>query len=238
MHRFIRKLANALAIGVIGLFSFSASANSTDGELLTRMKRLEFDSTHYRSFMRGTVLAAGGGSASNSKNNSDLDVGYLAGGLIDIGRSTFSFETGVMYAALPALLKFQSTESTALNSGVRMRLGYVGVPAIVKYNYIEKPQASFSLKAGVLQAWLTATEGSSEWTTTDPLTEETSTISTKDRIGETDTLALAGFTGSAPLGESVAFVIDGTYLQGLTDVTAAGSQNRAFFLGLGVRFDL
>lgn len=239
MRRHIGNIAAVIGLGFVCSLSPHAGANTNpDTEMSARVQRYEYYSSHYPSFIRVSVLggAGVGEGGGGSKDNDSSKVGYTGGVLADFGRSQFTVETGVLYLNSPVVVSFADpiTESSQISHA--MKLNYVGVPAIVKYNYIERPQASFSLKLGVMQAWLLGTEGAPETLSSMALAE--STTETKDLINNTDTMGIAGFTGSAPLTDNLAFLVDGTYFHGFNEITSAGSHNRAFLLSIGLRFNL
>jgi hypothetical protein len=235
----ITNVVAIIGLSFICLHSQQAEANvSPDNEMTSRIQRYDYYSSHYPSFVRISVLggAGAGEGGGNTKSNDSSRVGYTGGVLADFGRSMFTVETGVLYLNSPVVVSFADPLAESSQISHAMKLNYVGVPAIVKFNYIERPQASFSLKLGVMQAWLVGTEGAPETLSSTALTE--STIETKDLINNTDTMGIAGFTGSAPITDNLAFLIDGTYFHGFNEITSSGSHNRAFLLSVGLRFNL
>jgi hypothetical protein len=148
--------------------------------------------------------------------------------LVDFGKSWYGFETGLTYLGTQSALSLADSDPTVGNHSVNVISQYVGVPLLFTLNYVEHPQASFLLKLGVMPAYTLAP----------------TTISYNDSAGATYTMhssdffAVIGMTGSAPLSDHWAFVLDISYYRGLTKLDPSGSYNACIATGIGFRYSL
>ena len=148
------------------------------------------------------------------------------GALVTYGKGMLSFETGIEGISLTDL--FPSDETTN-GSDQQLQLIYAAVPLVAKFNYIDKPMDTFSLKAGVVAAFLANASVSKDLKGT---AKDGNPVS----LGSSMTYAMIGFTGTTDLSEdkSVAFVVDGQILKGLTKADSIGHQFSVFMLSIGV----
>lgn len=222
-----------LMLFVALMSSFQARAQNSS-EITTTMEEYQYRQSHYPSFMRFSVLGGLGLGVSSEGGSSDEKSrsGYSGSLFADFGRGLISFESGVQYFTLPTSLKVIDWSGASADRDVSVRMNYVALPAVLKFNYIEKPQAAFSIKAGILRAWLLSSQDEIATAMSDQ------GAATDELVSEDDTMIVAGFTGSAPLTENMAFLLDGTYLQGLTDLNEGGSRHKAILLSIGLRYSL
>ena len=172
------------------------------------------------------VQLSAGGDVTATSNKTNL----TAGALLTYGKGMLSVETGMVGISLTDLIPSDKTTS---GSDQKLQLIYAAVPLVAKFNYIEKPMDTFSLKAGVVAAFLVNSSVSKDLTGT---AKDGSQVS----LGSAMTFAVVGFTGTTDLSEdkSVAFVVDGQILKGLTKADSVGGQFSAFTLSLGILFAL
>lgn len=182
----------------------------------------------YRSLMRVSVL--GGGVMGSDGARVSGGGGAL---LLDVGRGWFSFEGGIQYINTPVTVFLTNPNLGSPMTQNTLRAEYVGAALYAKYNYIESPGAAFSLKLGAMPAYLVNANQLSA-TYTDPATGGVTTM----QPAEDDIFGLAGFTGTAPLTDSLSFVLDGTYYYGFTGIDANGTRSQGVMLALGLRYSL
>jgi hypothetical protein len=130
--------------------------------------------------------------------------GLMGGLVVGFGDSLFSFETGALYVTLPGVTQVseitdEATEETN-ESRVLINSQYVGVPLWLKYNYIEKPLASFYLKAGAIPLLLVA-QDREQLELTDGSIFDLS-------LSKAQVLATVGIGGTSPINDHLAFVLD------------------------------
>ena len=153
--------------------------------------------------------------------------GFNGSVLVDFGRGLFSLETGIESLSEP--VTFSSPASASLSAGAIRQstsLNYVGIPLVAKYNYIERPLNAFSFKLGGLQTvLLNADDALYPSLTPTYINDKQSPVTLNRQM----TFGLAGFTGTAAISKSIAFVIDATYLYGITKPIQAAPPCRGSF---------
>jgi hypothetical protein len=179
------------------------------------------------SFTRISIVGA---TAFQDLSTNDTPKGFAGSVLADFGRGMFSLQTGVQFLDIPAVVQISDSDPTLASHRKDITSAYVGVPIIAKYNYIEQPLAVFSLKLGVMPVTLINNQ--------DPIVYKDATQSNSVSLSTNDVIALAGFTGTAPIGDSSAFVLDGTYFRGTTAIDQNNSINQGVMFGLGFQFSL
>jgi len=211
------------------MLGFAASAQAYDSSISTTFSRRPHPrDDQYPSLMRVT-LVGGGVMGSDGAQMSGTGGGLL----LDVGRGWFSFEGGVQYINTPVTVFLTNPNLGSPMTQNTVRAQYVGAALYAKYNYIESPGAVFSLKAGAMPAYL-ANAGDLSATYYDPATGGQTTMQPADD----DVFGLAGFTGTAPLTESLSFVVDGTYYYGFAGVDANGTHSQGLLIGVGLRYSL
>jgi len=207
-------------------------------QMKTNSKNFYFDETEYSSMMRVTVVGGIVTSPSLGSNSSNASSGGGGSLLADVGSGRWSVEFGAQFIAMPTIVKTTNANFVAPNGAAQSQIlntvdtQYVGVPLLVKFNYIENPHASFSLKAGVMPATMV---GAKQQTTFyDPNTGGQTDL----QLPQSDIFAVAGFTGTAPLAGAFSFVVDGSYFYGTNPIDAYGSHNQAFLIAAGLRMAL
>ncbi len=222
-----KQLLSMMAITLMQSFVCSLASAEFDGSVKTTVKPGKYRDGEFASAFRLTVVGAGvlpGGEAQGK--------GFSGGIFADYGRRWLSFEAGVQYLNTPVGVKL--TDPNTLSSIVPTTLNaqYVGTPLFVKYNYIEQPMAVFSVKLGGMPAFLVSSVDAGSYY--DPATGGQTSL----EIPQSDFFAMGGFTGTAPLSERLAFVVDGTYFYGVNAIDAQDNHNQGFVLGAGLRFAL
>ena len=219
-----------MTLALSALSSTSARADEATPKSSRLNQTLEvYNPNHYDSFMRVTIL----GGASLPDSSAEKPTPAPGGGVyVDFGTGMFTFEAGVQYLGIPGKVQISGTDPAAATTAVSITSQFVGIPLVLKYNYIEQPQASFSLKVGAMPAMMINNQ---DMITT---TDATQTTSSGLTLNQMEYLAIAGFTGTAPIADSTAFVIDGTYYYGLTKIDESGSRNQAAAFSVGLRFSL
>lgn len=210
---------------VLGL---CAPAHAQDGELTTAIRPPRIPDDQYSSFMRVTLVGAGvlGSNGGSSK-------GFGSGLFADFGRKRFSVEGGVQYINTPVTVQLTNPYGFTADGRTQLDAQYLGPALFVKYNYFEGPMSVFSAKVGAMPAFLINAG-------------ETTASYTNDQYGgqtvmepnDTDIFGMIGFTGTAPLNDTLAFVVDGTYYQGFEGIDANGTRSQGFLLGIGLRMAL
>jgi hypothetical protein len=179
------------------------------------------------------MLLGGAGLGTDSgklfkQNNHDGD-SYYGSLLAGFGRGMFSFETGVMYLKAPMVAKLNNNIDDS-SRVVLLASEYLGVPVYVKYNYIEKPLATFFVKAGVVPISLINSPPDKYASVGD-----NQSITPVDR----DILTIIGFGGTAPLDDTTsAFVLDISAFYGSSAYNSRGDHNQGVLIGAGFSFDI
>jgi hypothetical protein len=151
--------------------------------------------------------------------------GYAGALLLEFGNGIVSLESGVTYMRMPSVLRVQQGDSTIAQ--YESDANYVGIPAVLKLNYTESPLAKFYVKGGVVSAYLTSGR---------KLTDVVPGRSIE--LAPSDLLVEAGFGGSAPISESIGFLIDFSYLAGTKDIYLNSSRNQMAIVTTGLVFTL
>lgn len=226
-------LAVALA-GIAARADDGASGAPTPPPLKYSMNFEDKGHSQYPSMFRISVL--GGPTVGDMGGAADFgDTGetYMGAVLIDIGQGWFSVETGAEFLTFGTVITVDDPQGAVESQKYRANSQYVGIPLVAKYNYIEHSGASFSLKLGVMPATMISGTGIRV-----QASGPTGTSELDASLNRFDAMAVGGFTGSAPLNKWAAFVVDATYIYGMTDVDGNGTHNQAMFLGAGFRFNL
>lgn len=130
-----------------------------------------------------------------------------------LGKGMLSLEAGVAAFKTADILK--SGDHRLLVSSV-----YYGFPVYAKWNYIERPLATFFIKAGAIPVTIARQ------------TEDAGLTSVQQ-----STLAIYGVGGSTEINDRLAFVLDITALQNLGE-KGRGIPDSIVTLGAGLSFDL
>lgn len=178
----------------------------------------------------GYGLMTGDTSYGNGDKDQARPSGYSVGLVGGFGRGMFSGEAGVMLMNIPSIVKLEDVQNDALV--IRKELvnaEYVGIPLWAKYNYIEKPLATFFIKAGAIPIFLLSQSKDAV------LLEDGSKQNMK--FATMETLAVAGIGGTSALGKNTAFILD---LSGFYSMTEAieGVRNQGAMASIGLSFDL
>jgi hypothetical protein len=222
-----KQLLVMMAIVVVqSLMIFRALAVSED-LLKATVRPGKYRDGEFSSALRLTAIGAGimpGGEGQGK--------GFSGGVFADYGRRWLSFEAGVQYLNTPVGVKLTDPNTQTSLQSTNINAQYVGTPLYVRYNYIEQPMAIFSVKLGGMPAFLVSSEEAGSYY--DPSSGGQTIL----EIPQNDFFAMGGFTGTAPLTERLAFVVDGTYFYGVNAIDAQNNHNQGFVLGAGLRFAL
>jgi hypothetical protein len=208
------------------VFAVSAKAQMSSTAVASDY-RVEFPSS-----VRVSVLAGGGvlidppTLAENVKPGTPM-FGAILGGF---GQGALSGEAGVGYLHMAMVPQVNAMDGT-LYTAEPMTAGYVAIPVWAKYNYIEKPLASFFGKAGVMPAILVSQSQPIGF-------GNASVVEGSAELETFDFMGVVGFGGTAPLGESAAFILDVTAFYGFVETTEGGANNKGALVSVGVSFDL
>ncbi|MGE0632920.1 MAG: hypothetical protein AB7O96_10960 [Pseudobdellovibrionaceae bacterium] len=144
--------------------------------------------------------------------------------LAAVGSGMVSFEAGVSYLTMSDKIEVISIEGEepAIKEKsvyIPVKASYVGIPVNLKWNYIEKPLATFYVKAGVMPISLNTQSKGDE------------------PVGKQETLAVGGIGGTAAITKSTAFVLDITSLWNNGDKNQ-GIPSQSLHVGAGLSYDL
>ena len=218
--------------------SFALAADETNSTSVSQLQpatskasRESFDAESMRKMPRWFRIAvvAGPGLYAGEKNfeNDNSNLSSLnASIMLAAGRTTFSFELGGTFLNVPYALGINDGFGTHRSL---VNVQYVGVPLILKYNYIEQPLASFFLKAGAIPVRVIS-QSSKQVTLKDGLKHDAI-------LPESDILAVAGFGGTSEITPSMAFIIDFTGFYGTT-ASEAGSHAQGITGSVGLSFEI
>lgn len=215
------------------VFAADNTATTTTTAPMTKAQLEEINS-HYPtmfqlSFLGGMAL----GDLSGPAAAGDSAESYKTAVLVDVGRGSYTFQTGAELLSFATSANVSDPNGIADDQRYRVNSQWVGIPLVAKYNYIERPQASFSLKLGVMPAFM-ITNPNIAVTASDG----TNVTNMYGHLNTFDAMALTGFTGVAPISDWVSFVLDGTFYYGTLDADGSGAHNKAIFLSAGFRFNL
>lgn len=169
--------------------------------------------------------------------------GYQAGGLVDIGRGRFQFETGLLYSERGAKI----TNATNLDQGTffkadnEFKLKYLEIPALAKLNFGSRKGFHASIKGGAMLGMLQSSE---EKITGAQLTNYNGKVQDKkDNTNEFDPRLLAGAGVGFNVGSGITILLNADYQYGLTKVfkttdTDVEPKNSSASIQAGVGFDL
>ncbi len=180
------------------------------------------------SFRIGFLGAYGVVKPSGFETTGNGDTTNASGSILaSFGSGALSFEAGVSYSLIPIMI--ESKDASGGKHKLLISSTYVGIPLALKYNYIEKPLASFFVKAGAAPMMLMS---------------QTPSIATGDdgsttslELTETDFVALLGIGGTAPLTDSLAFLLDITGYYGMTEAYK-DAKHQGLNIGIGLSYDL
>jgi hypothetical protein len=189
---------------------------------------------HYTQNNRISILGGAGTIANVSKTTTTdgatpQSTAADGGILFDFGRSKWGFQTGLMYLNVPAVITATAPDGT--NETTTTNLGYLGLPLLLRYNYIEHPMAVFSVKGGVMPAYIVTPE--TTYGFGDPQDPNYAQVDIKT----TDVMVLAGFTGTGPITPDVGFLIDATVFYGMIPIDGI-ARNEGVLLSAGFTFGL
>ncbi len=108
---------------------------------------------------------------------------------VGLGKGTWSLDTGVGVMTMTGV--FARTDADHSVHQITMGTDYLVVPVCVKWNYIERPLATFYVKAGAA-----------------PISAMDKTQQGGITPAASSTLGIIGLGGSSELGQSTAFVLD------------------------------
>ncbi len=157
--------------------------------------------------------------------------GSMGGVSLSYGSRSFAIETGVYYLNLP--MTVETTEVGNPNQSYKIKLAnsYVGVPLVIKYNYLESSRQIFSVKTGVLSAF-------SNRNSLLRLDNESGKNLNEVTIKNQDLMLLVGFGGSAPFFGKASLILDMSYLKSISPVASTGAVNQAVLFSAGLLFFL
>ena len=147
--------------------------------------------------------------------------------MLGVGNGAFTFEGGAMYYRTSLALAMNDASGTyrATND-----MHFVGIPVGAKWNYFERPLATFYVKGGVMPSFLMSHSGGLE------MAGPSGTLVYDP--AKNDILGYGGIGGTAPLGDSLAFVLDLATYHGFQDLDDNGTKSGFFSVGLGVSYEL
>ncbi len=204
---------------------------STPSATLKARSRRAFDPDQFRrmpspfrlSFLGGAGLYIG---EKNFENDNQNLTGISGNILLAYGQNSISFETGATFLNAPYAAGSKDENGT---HRALVNVQYVGVPLIIKYNYIERPLASFFVKVGAIPVMV--------------VRQSNREVILKDGrsnpvvLPKNDVLAVAGFGGTSELTNTTAFVVDFTAFYGTTP-SDANSHVQGLTGSLGLSFEL
>lgn len=157
------------------------------------------------------ILPIAGASSYERKEGTDLknlDEGYTAGALVNLGKGYVTLETG---------LTFTSTDVNIPDTDRKETVDFWALPLVAKVNFTGNPRQTVFVKAGFI-----------------PITADTSTSSFFDDI---DLMGQIGLGGAIPVAPYVSLVLDASYNQ-LMSRESIKTDYSGYSLMAGVSFTL
>jgi hypothetical protein len=197
----------------------------------SKLQREVFDPETMRKMPRWFRMAIFGGSGlypgeKNFENDNSNLSSVNANIMLAVGRQTFSFEIGGAFLNVPYAIGVKDEFGT---HRALVNVQYVGVPVILKYNYIERPLASFFLKTGAIPVAV-VNQSQNQVTLKDGLAHDVV-------LPKNDILAVAGFGGTSEISSSTAFIVDFTAFYGTT-ASDSGSHVQGLTGSVGLSFEI
>ncbi|OQW53491.1 MAG: hypothetical protein A4S09_07795 [Proteobacteria bacterium SG_bin7] len=168
---------------------------------------------------------------------------FIGGVMADLGRGRWQFETGLLYVRSGIKREVNQYGLHGYGADNYMEFidrDYVAIPLVGVYNFMERytsNASNFFAKAGLWPMYLTSAKR-----------EVFSSNFSNDRSDDVaafqakwDTLAILGAGGRIKISNSMAIVIEGYYLRGLTDsfnMTGMSGNTQGFMSSAGISFDL
>lgn len=167
---------------------------------------------------------------------------FLGGVMADLGRGRWQFETGLLYVRTGIKREVNTAGVFGVGENYMEFIDrdYVAIPLVGVYNFMERFSANASniyAKAGLWPMYLTSAK-----------VEKFSANLANDFSGDAsafqstwDTLAIIGAGGRIKISNSMAIVIEGYYLRGLSDsfnMNGMSGNTQGFMGNAGLSFDL
>jgi len=138
-----------------------------------------------------------------------------------------TFESGLVFN------RFGGQKSVS-DIKVEIRLDYLSVPVVGKFNFSGDASRTAFLKAGFLPGVLVGKEAT--------LTKGSTTVSSSDfGVKSTDLPAVAGLGAAFPVSMNNSMILEATYVRGLTNISEnsdANTRNEGFIISAGLTFEI
>ncbi len=233
-------IAFSLAISFLTSFDIALGAVT---EEKTRLSNLDSSESHFPSLVHlavqlGNAKDLRADQTSYESGREKFDQTFMGAVLLGIGRGIVSFEAGAMYLNLASDIGYQDVNLSTHHFATTNE--YIGIPMWLKLNYIERPLASFFFKLGAIPVFLQNQKQiipvNRNVSDRDKQLLLERNVPTSVSIAQSDTLAIAGLGGTAPISDSVAFLVDLSYVYGLSGIDQVGSRNQSALLNAGLLF--
>lgn len=181
----------------------------------------------------------------NSVSTVDFNArpGFMAGLLVETGRNTFSFQTGIVYIQEGLAIRMSGLSSSGVqfSGDATMKAHFVGLPLLAKINTGAAGETRVSVKGGIVPVYATNIDTqSNERLTQGSYTQNySSEYSSQTNLRQWNVLGQVGAGIVLPSGGNVDFRFDVLYNRSLMPLQSASdtsmySQSFMGVLGMGI----
>ncbi len=187
--------------------------------------------------------------SNNDPNIQSVDItgraGFLGGVLMEFGQTRFSFQTGLIYLqeGTKALSSGTSQYGEHISIDEELAVHYIGLPLMAKLNLGTQNQTRINLRAGLMPAYTSSVEVTSNNASTSVTGTRTSSMSRASGTEGTrpmNVLAQAGAGVQMPIDSNLDFRVDFLWSRSLMSVNSEESGGGIFTqsfmgtVGLGI----
>lgn len=170
--------------------------------------------------------------------------GYMAGLLLEAGRDTFSFQTGLVYLQEGVSVRGVGNDPSGQRYSVdgNIKIHYIGLPILAKISTGSSGETRVSVKGGVIPAYATNTDTQNSTTVSNGVYSTTAnqSWSSQDSLRQFNVIGQVGAGVVLPSGGNVDFRFDVLYNRALMPMSLSDTGEKTYsqsvmgVLGMGI----